>query len=122
MHATTELTTSMNAVVSERSVSGHGAGEPAAVCQSFVVNLEHGLHARPCAMLVQAVQRFHGTVEVEVNGEKASGKSILGLMSLAAGYGAKVTYTIIGEHAHQTMANVERVFTSDFGMKTANNR
>lgn len=109
----------MNAVV-----SAHGLARPTeraveAVRRSFIVRLEHGLHARPCAMLVQVVQPFLVTVEVEVNGEKASGKSILGLMSLAAGFGSKITFTIAGQNAFQAMAGVERLFATHFGAKTA---
>jgi len=88
------------------------------VSSSFVLELEHGLHARPCAMLVQTLQRYSVVAEVEVNGEKASGKSILGLMALAAGQGSKMTFTLVGENAFEAMGEVERLFESHFGAKT----
>jgi phosphotransferase system HPr (HPr) family protein len=84
------------------------------VRRTFIVKLEHGLHARPCAMLVKTLQPYRLSADVEANGAKASGTSILGLMTLAAGYGSAVTFTITGEHAHQAMADVEQLFATNF--------
>lgn len=105
----------MNAVVSPRPVD---ARRPQAAIQtlrrSFVVNLAHGLHARPCAVLVKNLQPYRLIVEVEVNGERASGKSILGLMSLGAAYGSTITFTMTGEDAFEAMAKVENIFFTNF--------
>ncbi len=108
--------TFMNAVASSHKLKQ----EPSVLAvptvqRSFVVQLKHGLHARPCAILVQTLQRYPVLAEVEVNGERASGKSILGLMSLAAGFGSKMTFTLVGENAFQAMAAVERLFQTEFG-------
>ena len=84
------------------------------VRQTFVVNIEHGLHARPCALLVKTVQPYRSTVEVEAHGNKVSGNSILGLMALAAGYGSEITFTIVGEDASQAMAAVRQLFDAHF--------
>ena len=85
------------------------------VCQTFTVNLMHGLHARPCAMLVKRLQPFRCSIEVEVNGERASGKSILGLMSLGAGPGSEIRFHMTGEDVFLAMAEVEELFSSNFG-------
>ena len=92
----------MNAVLPAGRLAGRppNPGTPE-VRRTFEVNLEHGLHARPCAMLVKAVRPYNVTIDVEANGEKASGKSILGLMALAAGSGTRITFTIIGEKAYR---------------------
>ncbi|HLH53682.1 MAG TPA: HPr family phosphocarrier protein [Verrucomicrobiae bacterium] len=82
--------------------------------RSFVVNLEQGLHARPCALLVKTLQAYSSDVLVECNGETASGKSILGLLTLGAGPGSVMTFTIEGEDALEAMAQVERLFSSRF--------
>jgi phosphotransferase system HPr (HPr) family protein len=113
-----DLITFMNAVVSARSTAGPltTPGIPK-VRRTFVVDLQHGLHARPCAMLVKAVRPFSVTVDVEANGEKASGKSILGLMALAAAAGTRITFTIVGENAYQAMADVGRLFDNRFEAK-----
>jgi phosphotransferase system HPr (HPr) family protein len=84
------------------------------VRQTFVVNIEHGLHLRPCALLVKAVQPYRSIVEVEAGAAKASGKSILGLVAPAAGYGSKITFTIVGEDAPQAMAAVHQLFEAHF--------
>ena len=84
------------------------------VRQTFVVNIEHGLHLRPCALLVKAVQPYRSIVEVEAGAAKASGKSVLGLMALAAGHGSKITFTIVGEDAPEAMAAVHQLFEAHF--------
>ena len=50
-----------------------------------------GIHARPAAMFVKTANRFACEIFVEKNGEKINGKSIMGLMMLAAGPGSKLT-------------------------------
>jgi phosphocarrier protein HPr len=84
------------------------------VTRTFVVNLVHGLHARPCAMLVKVLQPHCVEVNVESNGEQASGKSILGLMALGAGHGSNITFTISGEDALRAMDQLEQLFSSNF--------
>jgi len=105
----------MNAVVSPRPAdAGRAQPDVQTLRRTFVVNLEHGLHARPCAVLVKTLQPYDLTVDVELNGEIASGKSILGLMALAAGYGSKVTFAMTGHDAFEAMARVERIFSTNF--------
>jgi phosphocarrier protein HPr len=58
-----------------------------------------GLHARPAAMFVKTANRFGCEIFVEKDGEKINGKSIMGLMMLAAGPGSKVTLYIKGADA-----------------------
>ena len=84
------------------------------VSRTFVVNVEHGLHVRPCALLVKTVRPYRSTVEVEVDGNKSSGNSILGLMALGANYGSEITFTIVGEDAFEAMAGVRRLFNTHF--------
>lgn len=110
----------MNAAVSARPLPHRPAlPQPHRVRRTFVVNLEHGLHARPCAMIVRALQPYQATVDVEANGETASGKSILGLMALAAEHGAKLTFTAVGKDSFNALAAVEQVFASRFGTNAA---
>ena len=84
------------------------------VRQTFVVNIESGLHLRPCGLLVKAVQPYRAIVEVEAHGNKVSGNSILGLVTLAAGCGTEITFTIVGEDASQAMAAVQQLFDAHF--------
>src|SRR5437868_2611178 len=106
----------MEALAVSRSAEPNQVAAPIhMVRQSFVVNLVHGMHARPCAMLVKILQPYRIVVEVEANGETASGKSILGLMSLAAGHGAKINFRMTGEDSPAAMAQVARLFQTNFG-------
>ncbi len=82
--------------------------------RTFVVNVELGLHARPCALLVKTLRPFSCEVEVEANGERASGHSIMSLMALAANYQTPVTFTLTGVDAHQAMAAIEHLFDTRF--------
>ncbi len=82
--------------------------------QTFVLNLEHGLHARPCALLIKTLVPFRCDVQVEANGERANGHSIMGLMALAAAKGSKITFTITGQSAPAAMAAVSQVFETNF--------
>ena len=82
--------------------------------QSFLVNTTHGLHARPCALLIKTLQPFDSEVRVEANGEQASGHSIMSLMALAAGCGCRITFTITGDDALEAMAAVRGLFDTHF--------
>ena len=60
-----------------------------------------GLHARPSAMFVKICSRFKCEVWVEKDGERVNGKSIMGLMMLAAGQGSKLKVTCEGPDAER---------------------
>ncbi len=55
-----------------------------------------GLHARPSALFVKVCNRFKADIWVEKDGESVNGKSIMGLMMLAAGHGSKLRVTCTG--------------------------
>lgn len=82
--------------------------------QTFVMTNRHGMHAQPCALLVKTLRPFACEVKVERDGEAASGKSILGLMALAAGFGSKLTFMITGSEAARAMAAVQQLFKTQF--------
>lgn len=84
------------------------------VRQTFLVGLEQGLHARPCALLIKTLRTFQSTVEVEAHGAKASGHSMLGLLALALGRGATVTFTATGDDAAEALAAVRHLFETGF--------
>src|SRR5579864_7971089 len=110
----------MTAVSSSRRPNARPGLVPKQATQrSFVLNLEHGPHARPCAILVKTLQSYRSSVLVELNGETASGKSILGLMALAAGPGSTINFTIQGEDAFEAIAQVERLFATNFEVSHA---
>jgi phosphocarrier protein len=73
-----------------------------------------GIHARPAAMFVKVANRFKCNVFVEKDGEKVNGKSIMGLMMLAAGPGSKVTVHAEGQDAAAAVSELEILLNRKF--------
>lgn len=73
-----------------------------------------GIHARPAAMFVKTANRFGSDIYVEKDGEKINGKSIMGLMMLAAGPGSKVTLHAMGEDAAAAISELEALVKRKF--------
>ena len=73
-----------------------------------------GLHARPSAMFVKVCSRFKCEIWVEKDGEQVNGKSIMGLMMLAAGQGSKLQVTCEGPDAQKALAEIEAVIQRKF--------
>ena len=82
--------------------------------KDFLVSNKLGIHARPAALFVKTANRFTCEIFVEKDGEKVNGKSIMGLMMLAAGPGSKVTVSAQGHDAHQALAELETLFKQKF--------
>ena len=74
-----------------------------------------GLHARPSAMLVTATSRYQSEVYFTKNGLRVNGKSILGVMMLAAEQGSELLIEIDGPDEQQALAEVLNVIDSRFG-------
>jgi phosphocarrier protein HPr len=85
--------------------------------KELVVANKLGLHARPAALFVKTANRFGCQILVEKDGERVNGKSIMGLMMLAAGPGSRVLLTVEGEDAanalHELEALMKRKFDED---------
>ncbi len=73
-----------------------------------------GIHARPAAMFVKAANRFACDIFVEKDGEKINGKSIMGLMMLAAGPGSKIILHVKGADASLAIAELEALVHRKF--------
>src|SRR5271157_3356559 len=73
-----------------------------------------GIHARPAAMFVKIANRFRCDVFVEKDGEKVNGKSIMGLMMLAAGPGSKLTVHAEGADTSKAIAEIESLMKRKF--------
>jgi phosphocarrier protein len=73
-----------------------------------------GIHARPAAMFVKIANRFGSDIFVEKDGEKINGKSIMGLMMLAAGPGSKVTLHAKGTDAAAAITELEALVQRKF--------
>ena len=82
--------------------------------RDFLVGNKLGIHARPAALFVKTANRFTCDIFVEKDGEKVNGKSIMGLMMLAAGPGSKLTISAEGQDASQALAEIETLFKQKF--------
>ncbi len=73
-----------------------------------------GLHARPCAKFVKLANTFRCEVWVLKDDDTVNGKSIMGLMMLAAGIGSRLTITCEGTDAEQALEAIEKLLLSKF--------
>ena len=73
-----------------------------------------GIHARPASLFVKTASRFACEIHVEKDGEKVNGKSIMGLMMLAAGPGSKVKLHVKGADAAAAMSELEALVQRKF--------
>ncbi|OAM89882.1 HPr family phosphocarrier protein [Termitidicoccus mucosus] len=84
------------------------------IVKELIVQNKMGIHARPAAMIVRITNRFKADVLVEKDEEQVNGKSIMGLMMLAAGKGSKVKFLANGADAEQMLAEIEQLFARKF--------
>jgi len=82
--------------------------------KDFQVSNKLGIHARPAAMFVKTANRFICDIFVEKDGERVNGKSIMGLMMLAAGPGSKLTVCAQGQDASQALAEIDALIKRKF--------
>jgi phosphocarrier protein len=82
--------------------------------KSLTVKNDMGIHARPAAMIVRIANRYRADLYVEKDDEVVDGKSIMGLMMLAAGNGSVLKFTAEGEGAEQVLADMETLFKDGF--------
>ncbi len=73
-----------------------------------------GLHARPAALMVQTASRYSSRIELEVEGTRVNGKSIMGVMMLAAAYGSKMMIIAEGDDAQESVNAIKALIDSKF--------
>ena len=84
------------------------------VVRDLVIGNKLGLHARPAAMFVRIANRFSSDFQVEKDGEEINGKSIMGLMLLAAGCGSRLKVTVTGGDANEMVKALEELIARKF--------
>ena len=87
---------------------------PSKISKELTVQNRLGLHARPSAMFVKTCSRFKCDIWVEKDGEQVNGKSIMGLMMLAAGLGSKLLITCEGSDAERALGEIEAIIGRKF--------
>ena len=80
----------------------------------LTVQNKMGIHARPAAMIVRITNKFKADVLVERDEEQVNGKSIMGLMMLAAAKGTKIKFIATGEDAEAMLNELSALFDKKF--------
>ena len=83
--------------------------------KDFEIRNKQGLHARPAALFVQTANQFPAEIEIFKDDAVVSGKSIMGIMTLAAEAGSIIKIRIQGPEAERAMEAVSKLFESNFG-------
>ena len=86
-----------------------------AIFRDVRINNQRGLHARASAKFVNMVSGLDATVEVEKDGHKVCGTSIMGLMMLGAAIGDTITIHVSGDQAESVLAQLAQLVEDKFG-------
>jgi len=83
--------------------------------REFTIKNRLGLHARAAAKFVQTANRFKSDVAVEKDGLEVNGKSIMGILMLAAPQGARITLAVSGDDASEAIETIGNLIDDGFG-------
>ncbi len=83
--------------------------------QTFTIRNRLGLHARAAALLVKTANKFASEVTIEKDGLEVNGKSIMGILMLAASTGTKITLKVEGRDSVQALQTLGRLIENKFG-------
>jgi len=78
--------------------------------KEFEIFNKVGLHARPAALFVQTASKFKSEISIEKGNKTVNGKSIMGVMTLGASSGDKVTIIIDGPDENEAIEVIEEFF------------
>lgn len=87
----------------------------AMLSKTFTILNEVGIHARPASMIVKCLLQFESEIFIEKDGRKVNGKSIMGILMLAAGKGSQIQVEADGPDAQEALGAVEDLILSKFG-------
>ena len=84
------------------------------VLKKIEIKNKLGLHARAAALLVQTANRFSAQITLSKDGQTADGRSIMGVLTLAATQGSKIQVEAVGDDAEQAVKAIERLVDRRF--------
>ena len=90
-------------------------GEPSLTEALFIIRNQLGLHARACALFVKTAARFTSEVYVSRDDLEVNGKSIMGVMMLAAEEGSTIRVRADGPDEHEAVAALRELVDGKFG-------
>ena len=93
---------------------GNRSSEAQKIEKELTIVNRLGLHARPAAMFVRIASRHRAEIWVSKEGEEVNGKSIMGLMMLAAGQGSKLCIRCDGPDADKAIEELEELIKAGF--------
>jgi phosphocarrier protein HPr len=82
--------------------------------ETMKINNKHGLHARPAAQFVKIAGKFKSEIKVVKDGLEVNGKSIMGIMILAAEPGSEILIQIDGPDKQEAMNAIRELIQKDF--------
>ena len=80
--------------------------------KTMKIQLEHGLEARPVAVLVQKASMHDSTIYIHAEGKKVNAKSIMGMMTLGLAPGEEVTVTADGADEEEAIMSIEQYLSA----------
>lgn len=83
--------------------------------EKIKITNKNGLHTRPAAKLVKLASQFTADIEIARDGFQVNAKSIIGVMTLAAEYGAEIDIYINGKDEKEAFEAISELFKKGFG-------
>ena len=92
-----------------------GKREVKKVEKELVISNKLGLHARPAALFVQTANKYEASIEIYKDDIRVDGKSIMGIMTLAAEMGSVIRVVAGGKDAETAMDALTKLIETNFG-------
>ncbi len=91
---------------------------PETVSREVIVGIEQGLHARPADLVAREARKWQSRIELVADRQRADGKSILDLLTLAAESGTRLVVEATGPDAREAVEAIGRLFDRNFTEQT----
>ncbi len=85
------------------------------IAREVTVTNQAGIHTRPASMIVRTAAKFKADFFIHKDGYEINGKSIIGVMTLAAEQGSTLTLVLEGDDENEAADALEKLFASGFG-------
>ncbi|MCM8781677.1 MAG: HPr family phosphocarrier protein [Candidatus Omnitrophica bacterium] len=82
--------------------------------KKLIIRHKQGLHARPAALFVQIANKYESTISVKKGEQEVNGKSIMGILMLAAERGSQIYIRAEGQDAKKAVEELERLILGEF--------
>ena len=84
------------------------------IAKKIIVQNRAGIHARPSSLIVQTANKFQSNIMFERGNVTVNAKSIMGVMTMAAGYQTELTVSADGADEVEAVAALEQLFAAKF--------